>query len=117
MQRFIVLLLLVALPVRTVLAVSGLGCATIPPQMDHTASHAPPCATHVVESAALEAEGVVDDAHASCPSCALACCAALAPEANQVAAVVQTRSFLAAVIEISFANAVLHALERPPRLA
>jgi len=117
MRRFIVFFLLVALPVRTVLAVSGWGCATMPPQIAHLESDAAPCAAHVAENAALGPEGEVDNADTSCPSCALACCAALAPEATQVTAVVQTRSVVAAVTETSFANAVLYALERPPRLA
>jgi hypothetical protein len=117
MQRVVVFLLLVALPVRTVLAVSGLGCATIPPQIADMESDAAPCAMHGAENAALGPEGAIDDADPSCPSCALACCAALAPEATQVTAVVQTRSAVAAVIETSFANAILYALERPPRLA
>ena len=70
-----------------------------------------------VESAAIETEAAADDASVSCPSCALACCAALAPEPTQVAAVAQIGSFVAVVIKTSFANAVPHALERPPRLA
>ena len=43
--------------------------------------------THTVEGAAIEIEAATDDAGVSCPSCALACCAALAPERTRVAAV------------------------------
>ena len=117
MQRFIVFLLLIVLPVRTVLAVSGLGCVTMPAQKAQTEKHAAPCAMHAAESAPVEAAGETNETAVSCPSCTLACCAALAPDPAQVAPTTQTLGFVAPVIEISFVNAVAHALERPPRLA
>lgn len=117
MKRFVVLLLLVALPIRTVLAVSGFGCAMMPMQKSQAESNGIPCPAHVVESIVVETEAAGDDANTSCASCVLACCAALAPEPVQVAAVAQIGSFVAVVIKTSFANAVPHALERPPRLA
>lgn len=117
MKRWIVFLLLLALPIRTVLAVSGLGCAMLPMQKSHAESHGAPCPTHTVEGAAIETAAATDDAGVSCPSCALACCAALAPEPTQVAAVVQISGLAAAVTRNSFSNAVPQALERPPRWA
>ncbi len=116
MKRWIVFLLMLALPIRTVLAVSGLACTMMPMQKSHAESHRTPCATHGAENAAAEIEAATDDASVSCASCVLACCAALAPEPTPVAAVAQARSFVAAVIDTAFDNAVPHALERPPRL-
>ncbi len=66
MKRWIVFLLLLALPIRTVLAVSGFGCAMMPMQKAHAESHGVPCPTHVVEGAAVETEAAADDASASC---------------------------------------------------
>ncbi|HKO68083.1 MAG TPA: hypothetical protein VJU53_09800, partial [Burkholderiaceae bacterium] len=74
-------------------------------------------AMHAAESAPVEAAGATNETGVSCPSCTLACCAALAPDPAQVAATQQTRSFVAPVIESSFVNAVADALERPPRIA
>ena len=117
MKRCVVFLLLLALPIRTVLAVSGFGCAMMPMQKSHAESHGAPCQTHRVEGAAIETEAATGDAGVSCPSCALTCCAALAPESTQVATVAQIGDLAAAVTRNSFASAVPQALERPPRLA
>ena len=116
MKRFVVCLLLVALPIRTVLAVSVFGCSMLPMHESHAEGHGAPCPAHAAEGAA-ETQAAADDASVSCPSCALACCAALAPQPTRVATAVHMGSFVAAVFNPSFANAIPHALERPPRLA
>ena len=80
MKRFVVCLILVALPIRTVLAMSGFGCAMMPMQQSHAENHGAPCPMHAAEDAAVEMQPAADDVNVSCPSCAMACCAALAPQ-------------------------------------
>jgi hypothetical protein len=117
MRRLLVLLLMLALPIRTVLAVSGLGCA-VPMQMPiEMPQHADgmPCAMHAAGSSA---ETPADTASTACSSCAAACCATLAPMPPAITGgVLVTGGYAVAAIETSFANALLHLLERPPRLA
>jgi hypothetical protein len=113
MKRFIVFLLLLALPIRTVLAVSGFGCAMLPMQMSQTDDGAP-CPMHMVDDASM-AETPADGAQASCSSCAAACCAALAPMPPTIARISVVGDYASAAVKTSFANAARHALERPPR--
>ena len=115
MKRWIVVLLLLALPIRTVLAVSGFGCAMMPMQMSQAGGDGAPCPMHAVDDAPM-AETPADSVLASCPSCAAACCAALAPMPPAVTGVSLVGDYASSVVKTSFANAVRHTLERPPRL-
>ena len=117
MKRFVVFVLLVALPIRTVIAVSRFGCAMMPMAKSQAESSGNPCPAHIVESLAVETGAAGDDGNTSCASCVLACCAALAPEPVEVVAVAQIGSFVAVAMKTLFASAVPHVLERPPRLA
>ena len=116
MRRLIVFLLLLALPIRTVLAVSGFGCAMMPMQISQAGGDDAPCPMHAVAGASM-ADTPADSAPASCPSCAAACCAALAPVPTAVARICWVGDYASAVVKTSFASAVPHTLERPPRLA
>ena len=113
MKRLMVFLLLLALPIRTVLAVSGFGCAMLPMQMSQAGDGAP-CPMHAVDDASMT-ETPADGAPVSCSSCAAACCAALAPMPPTIASISVVGDYASAAVKTSFANAVRHTLERPPR--
>jgi hypothetical protein len=113
MKRLIVFLLLLALPIRTVLAVSGFGCTMMPMQMSQAGDDGVPCPMHTADGASmLEAPA---DSAPSCSSCAAACCAALAPMPPTITGISLVGDYASAPVKTSFANAVPHTLERPPR--
>lgn len=122
MKRCIVFLLLLALPIRTVLAISGFGCTMMPMQipMEMPMEMPPqtdgvPCPMHAANGAST-AETPADGGSAACSSCAAACCAGLAPMSTDIAGgSLAAGDHAPAVVKTSFANAVPHTLERPPR--
>ena len=119
MKRLIVFLVLLTLPIRTVLAVSGIGCAVMPMQVPQTGgADGAPCPMHVVDGTKVAApiEAPIENAPSSCPSCAAACCAAFAPVPPKVVGISMSSDHISGVVEVPFASAVRHALERPPRI-
>lgn len=126
MKRLVVFLMLLALPIRTVLAVSGFGCAVMPMQMPQAGgADRAPCPMHVVDGmqiavpieAPMDSEAPMENVPTSCPSCAAACCAAFAPVPPKVVGISRSSEHIVGVVETPFASAVRHALERPPRIA
>jgi len=119
MKRLIVFLVLLAVPIRTVLAVSGIGCAVMPMQVPQTGgADGAPCPMHVVDGTKIAApiEAPMENAPTSCPSCAAACYAAFAPLPPKVVGISMSGDRISGLVEMSFASAVRHAPERPPRI-
>ena len=119
MKRCIVFILLLALPIRTVLAVSGFGCAMMPTQtpmqMTQAEAERTPCPLHTIDASTSEVS--TDAGSSACSSCAAACCAALAPMPTAIAGSLTVGDHASAVVKTLFASAVPHTLERPPRFA
>jgi hypothetical protein len=110
MKRGIVFILLLALPIRAVLAVSGIGCMAMPSMAQHAAvSDGSPCPMH--EGQPAESGSSTE----TCSSCDAACCAALAPESVpplSAAAAVNEPLFLRGTGVDQVAQS---SLERPPK--
>ncbi len=112
MKPFIIIVLLLSLPVRTVLAVSSIGCPMMPMQTPTHQTDGAPCPMH---ADAMELGSPTDNQPADCPTCAALCCAALAPmpAIAMIAAPAKNQSSVFA--ETLFHNAARQSLERPPK--
>lgn len=117
MKRFVILVLLLALPIRTVLAVSGLACGMMPMQQPPSNGVNAPCAMHFLEGAGtnLHSEVPAGAAVVACPSCAAACCATLAPVPPSISGIAPAPDDLSAFSEAAFDSTVRRSLERPPK--
>lgn len=109
MKRGIVFILLLALPIRAVLAVSGIGCMAMPSMAEPSAISDGSCPMHEGPPAGS------GPSTATCSSCDAACCAALAPESVpplSAAAAVDEPLFLRGTGLDQIAQS---SLERPPK--